>query len=1026
MKSISLNYYKEGIMIVNNRLKDSLSIRYQSQTLESTRFTTKIQQSYHIEEIIGFLNINSTLFVIVVNEKKDVCCIEKKTIYQVETIELFPILPLENWKSMNQVTKEEMTKVKTMLNDCELYYSYGLDITLTCQGRYEMLFPDTRFFWNEHLVEMYQMNYEHWIVMFIDGFIKSIPLGNSQNETQYILMSRRDKSRAGLRFSSRGADSDGNVSNFVETEQIIVNSNYITSFTQIRGNIPLIWKTDKNDVFSPKGKYVEDLRQNSVILKHFNDLNEIYGDVTVVSLLNNNTHEKELHDMYELYVKTNEIPVKYVPFDFHSICAGNRYELIELLIDKITEELKRDGFFYLNKQTNKATLQTGIVRTNCIDCLDRTNVVQSTIAKHLLVKQLNVFENQENPLPYEALLSIPEQTLFMNIWADHANIMSYRYTQTDAMKTDFTRKGKRELKGMLNDGLICVQRAVISIKTDQYQKPQETLDLIMGLLKYDNCQMLKSCDKVNLCIQQAKLIQYDNKTTCDVHLHLTTEKFVEFSYDTKLTREILLSKITRCEINQQNAEEVSLWCSYSSQPFIYKFNSILESYKFLLGILDVIEMFQKLDPSISKLHSSARSSRSSSLSVRTSTSKNSNSFVTAIEMKNTPITFATWDLGKHTTQPTTQMIQNFVKEIEGNIIDLVLSNIHFEYETDVTNSVSTGIQLVIDIMNMIKQNKSHTYHVLSIKELNETCHCLLVTSNLVSSISNLTYSKLYFAKEKETDTSKIIISGNGFTFNCGDTSFACMNVINKGNSDEGKQHLYLTNETYNDDISYFNTTHFFINSTCKELKTKDISLLQQSEVLNETPINIIWYRNLWKVIHESSKDIAPFEYPKHSLIETPVSLLTMQQVWNATLCFLEIPKQTNVSYNFNISIQSMNDIIIQSQNIQCIAYSKCLQKVYKYSFQTKNIGTTDCIMSMELNPFNKLFLSYGYINLSIVTSTMTLRSLIPLHIIRLKTFTYPVNLYLNGSMVGTMTVNIGISVRRKSTFSLGGSLLTQK
>ena len=35
-------------------------------------------------------------------------------------------------------------------------------------------------------------------------------------------------------------------------------------------------------------------------------------------------------------------------------------------------------------------VQGGVFRTNCIDCLDRTNVVQSMIAKHLLHQQLRV------------------------------------------------------------------------------------------------------------------------------------------------------------------------------------------------------------------------------------------------------------------------------------------------------------------------------------------------------------------------------------------------------------------------------------------------------------------------------------------------------------------------------------------------------------------------------------------------------------------------------------------------------------
>ena len=43
----------------------------------------------------------------------------------------------------------------------------------------------------------------------------------NQKAVFFILISRRDKKRAGVRFISRGSDLEGNVSNFAETEQIL-------------------------------------------------------------------------------------------------------------------------------------------------------------------------------------------------------------------------------------------------------------------------------------------------------------------------------------------------------------------------------------------------------------------------------------------------------------------------------------------------------------------------------------------------------------------------------------------------------------------------------------------------------------------------------------------------------------------------------------------------------------------------------------------------------------------------------------
>lgn len=54
----------------------------------------------------------------------------------------------------------------------------------------------------------------------------------------FVLISRRSRDRAGLRFQRRGIDDEGNVANFVETEQIVRCSSKgrAFSFIQIRGS----------------------------------------------------------------------------------------------------------------------------------------------------------------------------------------------------------------------------------------------------------------------------------------------------------------------------------------------------------------------------------------------------------------------------------------------------------------------------------------------------------------------------------------------------------------------------------------------------------------------------------------------------------------------------------------------------------------------------------------------------------------------------------------------------------------------
>ena len=56
-----------------------------------------------------------------------------------------------------------------------------------------------------------------------------------------------------------------------------------------------------------------------------------------------------------------------------------------------SEEAKRR--FQGNKNSGFGSKQTGIVRTNCVDCLDRTNTAQFVIAKVALGLQLYALGN---------------------------------------------------------------------------------------------------------------------------------------------------------------------------------------------------------------------------------------------------------------------------------------------------------------------------------------------------------------------------------------------------------------------------------------------------------------------------------------------------------------------------------------------------------------------------------------------------------------------------------------------------------
>ncbi len=69
-----------------------------------------------------------------------------------------------------------------------------------------------------------------WIVPIIQGYVEYKSTIFDGKPLELVLISRRRHSMGGTRFNARGFDDDGNVANFVETEQIICYKHSIYSF----------------------------------------------------------------------------------------------------------------------------------------------------------------------------------------------------------------------------------------------------------------------------------------------------------------------------------------------------------------------------------------------------------------------------------------------------------------------------------------------------------------------------------------------------------------------------------------------------------------------------------------------------------------------------------------------------------------------------------------------------------------------------------------------------------------------------
>lgn len=93
--------------------------------------------------------------------------------------------------------------------------------------------------------------------------------------------------------------------------------------------------------------------------------------------------ELALTENFELLIKDPKLDfVKYEYFDFHFACKGQKYENVDFLIEKLEAVVESLGFFAAKiKQDPRLIMrQQGVLRVNCLDCLDRTNIVMTKFA----------------------------------------------------------------------------------------------------------------------------------------------------------------------------------------------------------------------------------------------------------------------------------------------------------------------------------------------------------------------------------------------------------------------------------------------------------------------------------------------------------------------------------------------------------------------------------------------------------------------------------------------------------------------
>lgn len=297
------------------------------------------------------------------------------------------------------------------------------------------------------------------------------------------LISRRSTGRPGLRYLRRGVDDEGHTANFVETEQIFSSPSWssqskIYSFTQIRGSIPLFFSQSPY-TFKPVPilQHSFDINQTA-FRKHFSTVIHRYGSAQVALLVDKHGSESKIGEQYEQHTAylndhngINGKKVGFEWFDFHYVCRGMKFENVSLLMDALDKPLRSFGFS-IESDDKLIHSQSGILRTSCMDCLDRTNVVQSACGRWALQEQL-----QQEGITLDLQGDVSTRW-FDIMWADNGDAISKQYASTAALKGDYTRTRKRDYRGALNDFGLTLGRYYNNIVNDYFS--QAAIDFLLG------------------------------------------------------------------------------------------------------------------------------------------------------------------------------------------------------------------------------------------------------------------------------------------------------------------------------------------------------------------------------------------------------------------------------------------------------------------------------------------------------------------------------------------------------------------
>jgi hypothetical protein len=502
---------ENGKTLLINRVKGLSDLReVQSGTVgDMERFSSVVRGV----GLLGFLELKGATYLGVITKVREEGRIGlEHRVFSIQEVAWTPISFGVNTAPNKQETRH-LGLISNFLKSGDFYFSP----TLNLDG------GNSRFVWNRIHVHVLENFSSEWTLRVIHGGFRSLSFSSIGRLFQFILIGRRSRFFAGTRYRKRGLNWSGDCANEVETEQIFIQfgpPDITCSFKQVRGSVPLHWAQDFHNLLGKPEIAVKntDLKLEATRLHFLNLLERYEAPIVPVSLLlsKEGSGEASLGAEYGEALSLLSIPgvEKLTRFDLKLSASSS-------LMDEESPSMYSEAAPLVSKLVSKTLWsdhkrsQKGVLRTNCVDCLDRTSIFQYMIGLEVLNRQLielGLLDEKSCMRPTWASTGYinPLVREIENIFDSVSDQLAVQYAGTVAHKK-YSSGVSTEGSGLISSGrelLISISRHYSSSFTDNDK--QNAMNLFLGMYR-NACEQVDedvcAIEGIDKFVHSAKLEQ---------------------------------------------------------------------------------------------------------------------------------------------------------------------------------------------------------------------------------------------------------------------------------------------------------------------------------------------------------------------------------------------------------------------------------------------------------------------------------------------------------------------------------------